>query len=79
MTMTIDDFTQVEALGALYFCRRHLRSMQMYLEWDRLRPGSCEYSEWKVKEALDDLWQAQERIKAFGLSCLDPTDAARGA
>ena len=70
----IDDFTQVEALQCLYFCRRNLRCMQMYLEDDRRRnpQSDNEYSEWKVKEALADLWAAQERIKAFGLDCLDP-------
>jgi hypothetical protein len=70
--MTIDGFTQAEALDCLYFCRRNLRHMQWYLERDRQLDSGTEYSEWKVKEALDDLWMAQERVKAFGLECLDP-------
>jgi hypothetical protein len=68
----IDDFTQTEALEALFYCRRHLRCMQMYLERDRERNGGIEYSEYKVKEALDWLWNAQERVKAFGIECCDP-------
>jgi hypothetical protein len=70
----IDDFSQSEALAALYLCRRLLRVQQWYLADDRKRNplASQEYSEWKVKEALDDLWAAQERVKAFGLDWLDP-------
>jgi hypothetical protein len=68
----IDGFRQTEALEALYYCRRNLRVQQMYLEWDRRGDRNTEYSEFKVKDALDDLHRAQERIKAFGLDCFNP-------
>jgi hypothetical protein len=44
--------------GAVY----HLRHMQHLLSIDRSLGRDATYSEWKVKEALTDLWAAQVRV-----------------
>jgi len=73
MSKTIDDFTSAEALDALYYCRRNVNVCRIYLDNDRKHnPHACSYSEFKLAEALEDLEKAEARVKAFGLSFLDP-------
>jgi len=63
----VELFTREEALLAFDYCRRNLRVQWNYLndERERYPLASHEYSEWKLRDARNDLRKAIRVLRAF--------------